>query len=116
MCKLRQNKDLTLGGFRWDEDPLLMTSYFALIETLAQTGFRKSEVAVRHKLRFDPSAHLTRANLLWCIGGVIYADPSAEVLESATKADYALLIPPCSKTDEFGVIWGAKPIPLPDNR
>jgi hypothetical protein len=90
-----------------------MTSYFGLIETMAQTGMRRSEMAVRHKLKFDPSSHLTRANLQWSIGGILYADPSSTVLKRATEADFALLIPPCSKTDEYGMIWGDKPIPLP---
>jgi hypothetical protein len=112
MFKLRLRKDLRLGGFGW-EDLLLMTCYFALLETLAQTGMRRSETAVRHKLKFDPSSHLTRANLQWSLGGTLYADPSPALLRKATEADYALLIPPCSKTDEYGVIWGDKPIPLP---
>ena len=109
---LRHSRSLSLGGFTWD-DPLLMTSYFALLEVLAQTGFRRSEVAVRHRSRFDPSSHLTRASLLWCLGGVVYADSSEAQLNAATENDYALLTPPCSKTDEMGVIWGDKPIPLP---
>ncbi len=78
-----------------------------------QTGFRKSEVSVQHEGLFDPTTHLTRSSLSWCIGGVLIWSPTTEDLAGLTETDYAIITPPPSKTDQFGVIWGDKPIYLP---
>ena len=40
-------------------------------------------------------------------------DPTVEQLQSLTENDYALIIPPPSKTDRFGIVWGDKPMYLP---
>ena len=60
-----------------------------------------------------PSDHLTRASLMWSIRGAIVASPSQQQLDNLVETDYAILLPPPSKTDAFGVIWGDKPIYLP---
>ena len=108
----RQNRSLKLAG-RLVDNSLFFTSWFALWDTLCQTGFRKAEVAVSKSSEFDYKEHLTRASLLWRIKGVITPDPSAALLRSATEADCAILTPACSKTDRHGVVWGDKPIYLP---
>ena len=40
-------------------------------------------------------------------------DPTPQQLRALTPDDAAILTPPPSKTDAFGVIWGDKPIYLP---
>jgi len=83
----------------------------ALWATMAQTGFRKAEVAQSSGEAFGPSC-LTRHNLRWRIQGVETADPSPEQLRSLRDGDMAILIPPKSKCDQFGLEWSQAPIYL----
>ena len=59
-------------------------------------------------------AHLSMANVRWCIGGVIYDALTPELYERLADGDYALLRPPPSKSDQFSLHWGAATIYLPD--
>ena len=83
----------------------------ALWSTLAQTGFRKAEVSLGSGARFGPDC-LTRHNLRWRISGQLVADPSEEQLLNMQDGDLAILIPPKSKCDQFGLEWGQAPIYL----
>ena len=56
--------------------------------------------------------HATLANVRWLIGGVLYASPTAEQLRSLKDGDFCLLTPPLSKSDQFGLHWGAATIYL----
>jgi hypothetical protein len=115
MFSLRVKQGAVIAHFS-AADSILWASYFALHETLAQTGFRRSEVACKHRARFNPAIHISRASLMWKINGVIYSSPTPAQLRALTSADHAILLPPPSKADEFGVIWGDKPIYLPVRR
>ena len=42
----------------------------------------------------------------------IYSTPPAELLQSPRPGDYAILVPPVSKADSTGEVWGALPIYL----
>ena len=92
-------------------DSVGATATRALWATLAQTGFRKAEVALGSGESFGPSC-LTRHNLRWRIGGVETADPTTEQLRAMGESDLAILIPPKSKCDQFGLEWGQAPIYL----
>ena len=92
-------------------DDLASTSYRALWATLAQTGFRKAEVSMGSAAAFGPSC-LTRHNLRWRIDKVEYADPSPALLGSMRDGDLAILVPPKSKCDQYGLEWGQAPIYL----
>lgn len=85
------------------------TSCRAMWATLAQTGFRKAEVSLGNGAAFG-NCCLTRHNLRWRIGGVEVADPSAKQLRNMGEGDLAILIPPKSKCDQFGLEWGQAPI------
>ena len=87
------------------------TAARALWATMAQTGFRKAEVATSKTDTFGPSS-LTRHNLRWRISGVETADPSEQQLRGMREGDLAILIPPKSKCDQFGLEWGQAPIYL----
>ena len=89
-----------------------MCSLRTMFHTLAQTGFRKSEVSLHEKATFGLQ-HLSMANVHWSIGGVTYAAPTAEQLATLATGDYALLRPPPSKSDQFSLHWGASTIYLP---
>ena len=88
----------------------------AMMATLAQCGFRKAEVAVKSAAHAS-DAHLTFASVSWRIAAVhpteLIIDPTPEQLALLAPGDYALLRPPPSKADQFGIIWGTDPIYLP---
>ena len=54
---------------------------------------------------------LRRSSVRWHIGGTIHAGPSPGQLESLVRGrDRAIIIPPDSKVDQDGTVWGAHPI------
>ena len=89
-----------------------MRSLRAMFHTLAQTGFRKSEVSLHEKATFGLH-HLSMANVHWSIGGVTLAAPTVDQLAALSLGDFALLRPPPSKSDQFSLHWGASTIYLP---
>ena len=95
----------------WDA-PLFL-SLGGLFAVGASTGIRKAEGATPNGRDLD-QRRLRRRNLLWRINGVPVADPSPEQLRNLVEGrDGAILIPPPSKADQFGDIWGVHPIHLP---
>ena len=48
--------------------------------------------------------YLTRADVTWMIGGVSVTDPTPAQLAQLKPGDCAILVPPRSKTDQFGEI------------
>ena len=84
---------------------LFWISWFALLGTLAQSGCRKTEVAVLSACDWHGNTHVSRASLRWFIlCGVAVADPTVEQLQSLTESKYALIIPPPRKTDRFSIV------------
>ena len=100
-----------------DAGPIDLTSpaeaaaFRAFAATLRQTGMRKSELALGSGQTFS-RAHATRAHLQWCLRGTLYTDPPPDLLRNPHVGDYAILVPPPSKADPFGEVWGALPIYL----
>ena len=87
------------------------TAFRAFAALLRQTGFRKSELSLQSGETFT-RRHATRANLSWCLRGRVYSTPPAELLRNPRPGDYAIVIPPVSKADPRGEVWGALPIYL----
>ena len=83
----------------------------ALFATLAQTGFRKAEVSLGTHDAFGRHS-LTRASIMWRIGGVTVHSPTESQLRSLQEGDMVIIIPPRSKCDPFGLEWGQHPIYL----
>ena len=79
-----------------------------------QTGFRRAEVSLDPRDTWGKK-HISFANLTWRIGGrdVPVAQATPQLLETLTEGDYAVLVPPPSKADQFGLRWGSRPIWLP---
>ena len=98
----RRIVDWTTGEF---------SSLRAMFATLAQTGMRKAEVALLCAKDFT-RYHLAMGNVRWLIRGVLIINPTRAQLMSLTDGDYALLTPPPSKADQFGLHWGASTIYL----
>jgi hypothetical protein len=83
---------------------------------MAQSGFRGSEVALSASHVWSKRC-LSRASVLWSIQGVIYggsANPRVPFVKLARleNGDFAMVIPPPSKCDKFGIAWGNDPIYL----
>ena len=91
--------------------PAVAAAFRAFVATLRQTGMRKSELALAAGVAFT-HALATRSHLQWCLRGIIYADPPPDLLRHPRVGDYAILIPPPSKADPYGEVWGALPIYL----
>jgi hypothetical protein len=89
-------------------------SYRTLIHVLAQTGFRRAEVALDPREKWGKK-HISFASLTWRIRGrdVPVAEATPQLLATLTEGDYAVLVPPPSKADQFGLRWGSRPIWLP---
>ena len=96
-------------GRHHDAAALRSVSIRACYATMARTGFRASEVAMRyagsHTLK-----RLSRWHLRWRIDGVMVYNPTSAQLRGLKTGDYAILIPPTSKADQFGLEWGPNPI------
>jgi hypothetical protein len=72
------------------------------------TGMRKSELVS------DGSTFaLTRGSVAFLIGGRLYGSPTLAQLLALTDKDFLVIIPPPSKSDQFGVVWGSLPIYVP---
>ena len=87
----------------------------ALTLTLASTGFRKAEVCVEKKGTPCSADCASRESLTWWLRGKLYnsgAVPS-ELLAHPRTGDFAILVPPPSKSDPYDMVWGNKPIWLP---
>ena len=90
----------------------LFLSLASLFTVGISTGIRKAEGATPTG-KFLDQRRLRRSNMLWRIDCVSIADPTPEQLTSMVDGrDGAILIPPPSKADQFGDIWGVHPIHL----
>jgi hypothetical protein len=101
-----------LGHTTLDWGSPLGVSLAGMLCTAYSGGFRKSELALPTGREFD-RMRVSRASLKWRIGGVFIAAPTTEQLNSLTAGDFAILTPPPSKSDPFGVFFGGRPIYLP---
>ena len=81
-------------------------SLSAMFHTLAQTGFRKAEVALAHGLKWN-KACISMANLAWMVGGKCYPELTRDLFRRMQQeGGFALLRPPPSKSDRLGLHWG----------
>jgi hypothetical protein len=96
-----------------DSASLAATSLRACFATMARTGFRADEVTLRGGHEFTRK-RLSRWHLRWRIGTGETArwvySPTAGDMRGLQDGDFAVLIPPCSKADQFGIEWGPSPI------
>ena len=99
------------SGAAWTWQTAFGRSCKTLFHVLAQTGFRKAEVA----LGDEPWGleHVSWDNLYWVIGGCKIKCPSARQLAQLQAGDYVVFRPPASKTDPLGQKWMNHPIYLP---
>jgi hypothetical protein len=90
---------------------LFWCSVVAMACVHGQTGFRKAETT--SPTRAFRKKDLARSGLTWLINGVVVHSPTrAQLLALRPLFDYAVLKPPPSKADQWGMVWGMKPIHL----
>ena len=90
---------------------MLSTLLCALVATLAQTGMRKAEVGSADGTFALDS--LAKSNLRWRIqGSTVTAPTPDQLLNMEPGRDHAILVPPPSKADQLGVVYGNRPIYL----
>jgi hypothetical protein len=92
-------------------DASTAAAFKAFTAVLRQTGMRKSELCLQSGETFT-RRHASRANLKWALRGRLYSSPPLDLLRSPRAGDYAILVPPVSKADPTGEVWGALPIYL----
>ena len=107
-----QDKAIGPRGRVVDWSAAEFSSLRAMFATLAQTGMRKSEVSIPDKGKWT-RRFISFDNVKWSIGGIVYKAPTLEQLAALREGDFALLRPPPSKADQFGLHWGASTIYLP---
>jgi len=99
---------------RWTT--VLGRSWRGIVTVLAQAGFRGDELVCAN------GRGLTLAHVAFKINGILYrlvdaagqlSIPPAAALLSMGLGDCLVLTPPPSKSDQFGIVWGALPIYLP---
>ncbi|MEM1044320.1 MAG: NADAR domain-containing protein [Bacteroidota bacterium] len=94
-----------------DSDPAVLM-FRAMLCVCFQAGFRKSEVAIPDDAVFGRE-RLCRSALRWYINGTFHPALTPELRRQLSRGDAAVLTPPPSKNDPFGVIFGGIPIYLP---
>ena len=99
-------------GRAWSWGTILGRSVRTLMHVLAQTGFRKAEVATHAKAQWGKK-DLSFYHLTWRIQGKDYPSLSRAQYFSLQPGDYAVITPSSSKADQFGLRWGNRPIWLP---
>ena len=87
-------------------------SWRAFVNTTRTTGNRKADLLEISDSTFARDS-MSRANLKWRIGGVVYAEAAREDLARLAPGDAAVLIPGCSKADPFALHFGSSPMYLP---
>lgn len=112
---LGAHNGLSLGTFALDWGSRSGRSLRALTTTLAQTGFRKGEVSVDRAGQPCSFRCVSRGSLRWLLRGKIYTSrpPLALLRDPIKRGDFAVLVPPPSKTDPFDMVWGGNPTWLP---
>ena len=79
---------------------VFFTAWRAFVNTTRTTGSRKDDLLEMTVKSFTRGS-ISRANLRWRIGGVVYANITRELLARLAPGDAAVLIPGCSKNDPF---------------
>lgn len=78
---------------------------------LTQTGLRKAEISSLR--RTFTKKCMSRASVAWVINGVTHTEVTPDMIKGLVPGrDHAMVTPPPSKSDRFGVIWSNSPIYL----
>ena len=84
LCSLRKQTGTKVGKYIISVS-LFWVSYFAIIETMASSGSRKSEMMVEGL--WSKAWHLSQGSIIWHINGQMVTSPTAAQLASLTEDD-----------------------------
>ena len=56
---------------------------------------------------------IARSSLKWRIKGRVVSEPTLDQLHALQRGDFAMVVPPPSKADQFGVFFGGRPLYFP---
>ena len=77
----------------------------AALALARSSGMRKSELVGN-----EGSNSLCFSNIRFLLRGVLVARPTLQQLSSLVPGDFLVVMPPPSKSDQFGIVWGSLPI------
>ena len=98
-----------LGNFRLNWSSPGGVALQALLQTEAQSGFRKDEVSSNEHSHFD----LSRDHLSFIIGHIVVRNPSTAQLQGMSTGDFVIIRASSSKCDPFAQFWGNNPLYFP---
>ena len=107
MCDADLHGKTLHRGFKWSDSRQICKTFRRMLKVGWRTGHRLAEFV------FYPTGEIyycTRGDLVWLINGQLVTDPSEAQLRSLVPGrDKALLLPPRSKTDQFGEVHAPFP-------
>ena len=109
---------ITINGLAWNENNHDVFMFRALSLFMIVTAFRLGEIVMHASMTV---MYITRACVYVVIDGMIHFKPTISQLRSMrNRRDKVCIIPPCSKSDQFGEIHCPFPVSLtldeaPDN-
>lgn len=100
----------TVGRWLWSDDTHDVFMFRRLNVFLMHTGFRLGETVAHTS---GEVMFITRSCVVWCIGGVMLIDPTpVQLLAMRPGIDYALVVPPRSKPDQWREVHCPFPVTL----
>ena len=88
---------------------LQQKSFAAATNLAASSGFRKAELFQSD----SETDFMNMANLCWFLDGKPCSNPTSDQLANLDERCYAVITPPRSKADQFGLVFSAHPVYLP---
>jgi hypothetical protein len=102
------NADIRVGSVLVKWDSFLGLHLRALLALSTCTGMRLSEL-----VSSNGSCCVLRGSCSFVIAGKLITNPTVAQLAALTTADFLVILPPPSKSDQFGIVWGSLPIYVP---
>ena len=99
-----------VGGRQWNPSSFGAVQLVDMLSFMIVTGFRLGELVYHNSGEF---MYLVWADVTAVIDGVTYSDPSEAQWASMKTGDYIVVVPPRSKTDQFGEVHCPFPSTIP---
>jgi len=100
----------SVGGRPWDPASTQAVQLLDMLCFLIVTGFRLAELVFHSS---GEQMYLVENDVSAVIGGATLSDPTDAQWRAMTRGDYLVVVPPRSKTDQFGEVHCPYPCILP---
>ena len=100
----------SVGNRPWEPQSFEAVQLVDMLSFMIITGFRLGELVYHNS---DEFMYLVWSDVTAVIGGVTYSDPSEAQWASMATGDYIVVVPPRSKTDQFGEVHCPYPCIIP---